>query len=137
MVNDEEFTPGRLFLSWEDVEDMVKVLAEVVRKAPVIVDSIYGIPRGGLIPATLLSHKLNIPMVEVPTESTLVVDDIVDSGLTLSQYAKYSFACLVYKPLTSHLIPTFFALNYVQDYWINFPWEEKNSEKIPDRELEK
>lgn len=137
MDNKAEKAPERFFLSWEDIEDMVKVLAKNIEEAPVIVDSIYGIPRGGLIPATLLSHKLNIPMVEFPTENTLIVDDIVDSGLTLSRYAKYPFACLVYKPLTSHLIPTFFALNYVADYWINFPWEEKNSKKIPDREFEK
>lgn len=137
MVNDQKNTPERLFLSWEDVEDMVKVLAKNIKEAPVFIDSIYGIPRGGLIPATLLSHKLNIPIVESPTESTLVVDDIVDSGLTLSRYAKYPFACLVYKPLTSYIVPKLFALEYVGDYWINFPWEEKNSEKIPDRELEK
>lgn len=137
MVNDAENTPGRLFFSWEDVESMVRVLAEEVEKAPVFIDSIYGIPRGGLIPATLLSHKLNIPMVESPTENTLVVDDIVDSGLTLSRYLFNPFACLVYKPITSTMIPTFFAVNYLGSEWINFPWEEKNSKKIPDRELEK
>ena len=137
MVNEAENTAGRLSLSWADIEIMVAVLAKYVKEAPVDIDSIYGIPRGGLIPATLLSHRLNIPMVESPTRNTLVVDDIVDSGLTLSQYKGYPFACLVYKPLTSLEIPTFSALEYVQDCWINFPWEEIDSKKIPDRELEK
>lgn len=137
MDNKAEKAPGRQFYSWTDIEQMVKVLAKSIEDSPVIIDSIYGIPRGGLIPATLLSHRMNIPMVEFPTQNTLIVDDIVDSGLTLSRYLFNPFACLVYKSTTSTMIPTFFAVNYLGSEWINFPWEEKNSKKIPDRELEK
>ena len=55
---------------------------------------ITGVPRGGLIPAVLMSHKFNIPFIGLEAAKTLpgdlkkqilVVDDIADSGNTLAQ----------------------------------------------------
>ena len=46
---------------------------------------VYGIPRGGLIVAVLVSHKLGIPLItslrDMYGKKFLVVDDIVDTAL--------------------------------------------------------
>jgi hypoxanthine phosphoribosyltransferase len=71
---------SKIYLSWDIIETLVDVLAMNIKKSEI--DSIMGLPRGGLIPAVMLSHKLNLPLVFEPTEKTLIVDDICDSGET-------------------------------------------------------
>lgn len=96
-------------LSWETIHNAVDSLAyEVSYLQPSL---IIGIARGGLIPATMLSHRLNVPMkyvsaqsyegtrrtLQKPTEiegiktewfrahshqRVLVVDDVIDTGET-------------------------------------------------------
>ena len=97
---------------------------------------IYGVTRGGLIPAVMLSHALGIPMTKFPTpDDTLIVDDIVDTGKTVKAWSLNAFAALLYKPNTSSEIPTYFGHDFQEDVWIVFPWEKKDSETIPDRDL--
>lgn len=93
----------KLHLSWDTIHDGVESLAYMAaaRKPKLIV----GIARGGLIPATMLSHHLQIPMLtlnvqsydknnkqgdlqsfgwdsKMVEENVLFVDDIIDSGKT-------------------------------------------------------
>ena len=100
-------------------------------------DSIYGLQRGGLIPAVMISHKLGIPMVEtIKSSNTLIVDDICDSGETFTKWSKkyptIEFACLHYKPHTSNFVPTFSANRLQSDSWIVYPWELDDSDTIQD-----
>lgn len=92
-------------LSWQTIHEGVDIIAHMMKaQKPHL---IVGIARGGLIPATLLSHKLNIPMevihassyegtrrtLERPTQiegwkkeyaakHVAIVDDIMDTGNT-------------------------------------------------------
>ena len=127
----------KVYLTWDDINSLVDKLANEVSQAPVPPLYITGLPRGGLIPAVMLSHKLNIPFVNVsliralPTIDVLVVDDIADSGETLSQYKKYSTAVLHYKP-QSVIVPTYYADKVKNDLWIVYPFEREDSETIQD-----
>ena len=56
------------------------------------IDSVMGLPRGGLIPAVMISHELGIPLVINPTKNTLVVDDINDTGHTLDKAVTESYS---------------------------------------------
>jgi hypoxanthine phosphoribosyltransferase len=128
----------RLYADWNQIQLMIQALARDITNSPIYKDilSIYGIPRGGLIPATLLSYHMGIPIIECPQQGTLIVDDIVDSGATMSLYRGFPFACLIYKPETSKEIPTFFAYNHTHSHqWIVFPWEKKDSPEKRDRDL--
>jgi hypothetical protein len=62
---------NKISVSWWDMTDLIKDLAEKIPFEVPLVDSIYGIPRGGLIPAVMLSHKLGLPMVETIGKNTL------------------------------------------------------------------
>ena len=67
---------NKIFLSWDDVNILVDNICDKIRHDQPNIDSVHGIPRGGLIPAVLISHKLGLPYVNVISPNTLVVDDI-------------------------------------------------------------
>ena len=80
-------------ISWATIDELVTVIAKKIHTDSPNIDSIYGIPRGGLIPAVLLSHKLGLPLVQKPKSNSLVVDDISDSGNTFIDFIN---TCLLY-----------------------------------------
>jgi hypoxanthine phosphoribosyltransferase len=124
-------------LTWKEIENLVDTLAYKISLSKPLPKYIIGLQRGGLIPAVLLSHKLNIPLGNIKenhyqnSKTILVVDDIADTGETLKNYSKYPTAVLHYKPQSIH-IPTFYANLVDNDEWIIFPWENKDSEHIQD-----
>lgn len=127
---------NKIFLTWNDIENQVKKL---IKQLDFPIDSIYGLKRGGLIPAVILSHELSIPLitdVKEITPNTLIVDDICDTGATfLKMFSKYpnnKFVCLQYKPHTSKFKPNFWAQIHNGDEWIIYPWERMDSETIAD-----
>lgn len=121
---------GKLYLSWDDITTLVDTLCEQISQSDIKIASVIGLKRGGLIPAVMISHKLNIPYVHFANSTTLVVDDICDTGETLSNLALPLTAVLHYKPTAKH-IPIFFAQE-VGDEWIVYPWEREDSEAIQD-----
>ncbi len=98
--------------------------------------AVYGIPRGGLVPAVCLSHLLDLPLIlreEDIGPETLVCDDILSSGAQFNALT----ARLGFKPFLAVL---FFVLSCeaVPDLYVNileenrtvcivFPWETEAS----------
>lgn len=122
---------GKVYLSWDDIEQSVDKLCKQISEQSRTITSVTGLKRGGLIPAVLISHKLNIPYVDSIHPNTLVVDDICDTGETLGfNPLEAPTAVLHYKP-TAKLKPTFYAEEVGND-WIVYPWERKDSEPIQD-----
>ena len=89
-----------------------------------------GIPRGGLVVAVRLSHLLDVPLIDstvhlLPT-STLVVDDIADTGRTLERFRKgcvHVYIATLYYHKQSSVVPDFWVREKT-DKWIVFPWEQ-------------
>jgi len=123
---------NKIFLSWNDVDDAVNKLCDKIRFDQINIDSVHGIPRGGLIPAVLISHKLGLPYVGLVGPNTLVVDDICDSGVTLDKGPGVYTAVLHYKPHTSCFQPTMWAEIHEGNEWLIYPWETKDSKPIQD-----
>jgi hypoxanthine phosphoribosyltransferase len=127
----------KIYLSWDDIDSAVESLAHQIQKSDTPIEAIIGLPRGGLIPAVLLSHKLNIPYVGGDEdfeeyENVLIVDDICDSGETLKQYYQmFPIATIHYKQ-TAIVKPDFYYSLTPQDKWIVYPWEQKDSQTIAD-----
>ena len=97
-------------------------------------EGVYGFPRGGLCLAVALSHSLCLPLLEVPKNNTLIVDDIYDSGYTLDKI-KHLKGSETYVWI-SKIKPTWWnAYKYIKEKeWIIFPWENINTADN-DREL--
>jgi len=125
-------TNQKVYLSWDDVNIAVNSLCKQIPFELPNIDSVHGIPRGGLIPAVLISHKLGLPYVGTVGPNTLVVDDIADTGVTLDKGPGVYTAVLHYKPHTSCFKPSIYSELHEGDEWIIYPWETKDSDPIQD-----
>lgn len=104
-------------LTWEDIDSLAKDMLKGLSKK---YKYVYGVPRGGvyvaMMVACLLSKNRKIMMLEslehAPREEVLVVDDIIDLGVTRNDYRGYHFL----------------ALTKRDGDWIEFPWERMNQE---------
>ena len=132
----------KVYVEWEDLErDIDKIVSQVKE-----VDYVVGIPRGGLIIAVMISHRLGIKHMtvdhlekleefnlDIDKKRILIVDDISDSGQTLKRYKKegYTTATLDVRNSTVTL-PDFYS-NWIENAdWIVYPWERKDSKTIQD-----
>ena len=119
---------AKVYVTWEQVEQFVNLLEKSVGRD---FTGVYGLPRGGLVLATMISHKYKIPMLMSPTPNCLIVDDICDTGESLLHYVKnssgdkvqdYTIATLYYKENKLGVRPNYYQ--YIKgDNWIVFPWE--------------
>ena len=121
---------NKVYISWDDINILVEDLCNTIASSGVQIKSMTGVERGGLIPAVMISHKLNIPYVVKINKHTLVVDDICDTGETLKNIVSGYTATLHYKP-TAVFTPDFYAKE-VGSEWLVYPWERSDSDAIQD-----
>jgi hypoxanthine phosphoribosyltransferase len=134
---------GKVFLSWDDIEEQVNKLAGQINRMEKKPFYLYGVPRGGLIPATWLSHKTGIKYQQINSSQiskvadlshVLIVDDICDSGKTIQKLKEDFPKCLtatLYHKETAIDKPDIYG-EIVGEEWLVFPWE--NSEKVGNRD---
>ena len=112
-------------IGWKEYEQMVFQLSREIRRSKIEFDGIYGVPRGGLVLAVCLSHKLDLPLKFKPTVNTLISEDISDFGKTLLKYRRHKIVCL-YSSKWTMVKPTWFiGMKRNKDDWIRFPWENE------------
>jgi len=127
----------KIYLSWDDVNDAVESLAHQIKNSNEHIEAITGLPRGGLIPAVLLSHKLGLPYVNLSNdceghENVLVVDDICDSGETLKEYHQFFTTATIHYKQLAIVKPDFYYSLAPENEWVVYPWEQKDSQTIAD-----
>ena len=85
---------------------------------------IHGIPRGGLVLAVALSHRLELPLLHTPQPGCLIVDDVYETGQTLAPYRDLAGARLVV--WVSKVEPQWWHAVEVtpSSEWLVFPWED-------------
>jgi len=134
----------KLYVTWEQIEqDVDKIVSDLLKHADI--DYVVGIPRGGLIIAVMISHRLGVKHMtidhlekleefdlDIDKKKILIVDDISDSGQTLKRFRKeYTTATLDVRN-TTIAVPQFYA-NWLDNAdWIVYPWERKDSKTIQD-----
>lgn len=132
----------KVYVEWEDLErDIDKIVSQVKE-----VDYVVGIPRGGLIIAVMISHRLGIKHMtidhlekleefdlDIDKKRILIVDDISDSGQTLKRYKKEGYTTATLDVRNSTVtVPDFYS-NWIENAdWIVYPWERKDSKTIQD-----
>ena len=133
---------------WNKIDDLVQEIKN--RSSNFKPTHTVGIARGGLIPAVMLSHQLNLPMETLgvsfrdnkathhtkfkPIDDAryLIVDDINDSGTTFKVVSDifrnrrliFATAALINKEKSDFSVDFYGEMFYYDD-WINFPWENK------------
>jgi uncharacterized protein len=126
---------------WDWIEEQIDKIGEKLEafEKP---QFITGVPRGGLIPAVLMSHKFDIPYIGLEAAKTLpgdlkkkilVIDDIADSGNTLAQIQRHNFrTATLARRYSSSFTPTITGTDILDDHWLVFPWEQISSKAIQD-----
>ena len=104
-------------------------------------DGIIGIPRGGLIPAVIMSHCIGLPIIEIRDIKKgsvyILVDDVSDTGITLTEWQERLIknhcagviATLHRKPWTTQ--PPYWFVEETKK-WLIYPYEsedKKNDKK--------
>jgi len=118
----------KVYVTWEEFDSSVKLLAERIKQSKVNVRNICGIPRGGSIVEICLSHLLSLPVTEfLDRENTLIVDDVIDTGRTLENdyHDGYVIASL-YWCKESSFKPYIYVNQKLKNQWIVLPWEYKD-----------
>lgn len=121
------------YVSWADVDKWVNDLVTYCKNQELTFDGVYGLPRGGLVFAVMLSHRMHIPLLSAPTARSLIVDDICDSGESLVHFLRNSsnpeeqipFVATMYcKDNQLNIKPTYYSRVKFNN-WIVFPWESQ------------
>ena len=125
---------SKIYVGWKEIDELIDNLCYQIKTTLPEIKYVHGLKRGGLIPAVLISHTLNLKYVDTPEfyDGCLIIDDICDSGATLEKYREYTTAVLHYKPHTSSIKPDIHAYTHEGDEWIIYPWEREDSETIQD-----
>jgi len=141
-------------MAWSKYIKAVNVIAEHFKNTRF--DVIVGLTRGGLIPAVLLSHAMNTPMLPfnphllhsngdergskiklpispVVTRKILIVDDISDTGKTFDKCAKFfenrGFnvnTTAVYINKQTTIFTPTFTVYDSHKRWVVFPYEKED-----------
>jgi len=120
------------YFTWSEFDKSVEHIANKCRFKEF--SGIYGVPRGGLCLAVALSHKLKIELISKPIKNSLIVDDVYETGITLTTFKDIEGA--TFFVLFSKIKPTWW--NTVQiskkNQWIVFPWENTLNSKSDRKE---
>ena len=136
---------NKLYLSWKWVDEQINKIGDKLEGLDL--EFVSGIPRGGLIPAVMMSHAFNIKYISYSSakmlplelrEKTLVIDDISDTGITLEEAnnLKFILASLCIRSGTK-TVPRFIGEIISDDRWLVFPWEKLDSIPMQDYLVDK
>lgn len=123
----------------------IRKIADFIETEKRKIQSIYGLVRGGWMPAVALSHMLDIPVIVTRdniTPSTFIVDDIIHSGAAIKGLLStlggdnFIVGCLVFRKGAMYT-PHIFARERLQsDPFIRFPLETEKSSRYDGTILE-
>lgn len=123
----------KIDLSWDEVVARAGLICtQIIRQNPTLDLSLYGVPRGGIYPVLIVAGIFEKPVriVEDPTEATVIIDDIIDTGSTRQCYeSKYG------KPFYALIDKTAIESCAYLDYWVSFPWERMEAEDSPTQNI--
>ena len=131
---------NKLFLSWNWVDDQINKIGDKLEGLDL--EFVSGIPRGGLIPAIMMSHAYSIKYISYSSakmlpvdlrKKTLVIDDISDTGRTLAEADNLKFiTSSLCTRVGTKTLPRLTGEIVTGDDWLVFPWEKLDSIPMQD-----
>lgn len=119
----------KIYIDWNDVEQYLKAVQKDIEERGLKVSGVYGLPRGGLILAALLSYQMDIPLLTHAAKDCIVIDDIADTGRSLyhfrdnrSLFNRYYITTMYYVE-DSLVKPDFYVREKHVGDWVVYPWE--------------
>jgi len=131
---------NKLYLSWKWVDEQINKIGDKLEGLNL--EFVSGIPRGGLIPAVMMSHAYGIKYISyssakmLPLElrkKTIVIDDISDTGLTMAEADKLKFiTSSLCTRVGTKTLPRLSGELISGNEWLVFPWETLDSIPVQD-----
>ena len=138
------------YVSWSEIDSLITILSDLVKKSSRSFSTITTLSRGGLIPARLLADHLGIKKILVDpttissdslvvelfrekyrTADVLLVDDIFDSGNTFKKIqslvddsSKLFYATLFARRGKQYPNQLVYAKQTNDDGYVVFPWDK-------------
>ena len=128
---------NKQFVKWQEVDEAVELLAQRYEADYNNCTEIYGLPRGGLPIAVMLSHRLGLPLTLIEpwknpdrfnnNNKVLIVDDIADTGAQLSTYKNFKRGVIftIFYHKQSVVVPDEWIYEKHNE-WVVYPWEVSN-----------
>jgi len=125
-----------MYVSAKKFNDLIKsIAANILLSGDKKYDYLFPVLRGGAIVAHALSMELDIPILSGSVHPTnikgkiLIVDDIIDSGITRKKYADFDFVALY----SRSRVPDFPGAGFTffggtADGWVTFWWEKSDDD---------
>jgi hypoxanthine phosphoribosyltransferase len=121
-------------ISWNHIDGAIKSIIEQMDIMSFKPSKICGVSRGGLVAGVMLSHYFGASFEAISPntvvfgdQNTLIVDDIYDTGKTMTQLRRLNpraqFATLYFSNLHSDDEIEYYGFSYNGNEWLDFPWE--------------
>jgi hypoxanthine phosphoribosyltransferase len=129
----------KIYLSWDDLEFALNDAMEEIKNNGFIrheeLSGVYGIPRGGLVLAVCLSHRLKVPLLFEPQPYCAIVDDVLETGRAMQSAINLAATICEGQGKPRHAYATWVWISknpmlrsgyarYLRDKWVVFPWED-------------
>ncbi len=131
---------NKLYLSWKWVDEQINKIGDKLEGLDL--EFVSGIPRGGLVPAVMMSHAYGIKYISYSSakmlpldlrKKTIVIDDISDTGLTMSEADKLKFiTSSLCTRIGTKTLPRLTGEIISGKQWLVFPWESLDSIPVQD-----
>ena len=131
---------NKLYLSWKWVDEQINKIGDKLEGLDL--EFVSGIPRGGLVPAVMMSHAYGIKYISYSSakmlpldlrKKTIVIDDISDTGLTMSEADKMKFiTSSLCTRIGTKTLPRLTGEVISGKQWLVFPWESLDSIPVQD-----
>lgn len=131
--------PEKKYVKWWEVKEYLNNLVERLESTENFhledCPGIFTFPRGGLILATLLSYLIHKPILTNPVPGCIIIDDIVDTGITMRKYSdlrqdkNYFITSMFVQAKQLYEVADYNCdVDYFEyekkDEWIVYPWED-------------
>lgn len=124
----------KIDITMEQYKEDITTMAAAIQKSGLTFDGVYGIPRGGYLPAIIAAKVLNLPVLTEYTKDTLIVDDILDSGATMDRYEGHHRAVVYIQQRSMERLKDKYKdvwFGRMMDAWLKFP-DERGDDDIED-----
>lgn len=128
---------SKFYVTWQDVKEYIEGVSDYLEKTGKKdkCPGIFTFPRGGLILATVLSYHIDLPLLTNPVDGCIIIDDIVDTGITMKKYSEdknnhnYFITSMFIKDTqlqkrASYQCEVDYYKFIKTNEWIVYPWEE-------------
>lgn len=105
--------------TFEDVYKFVNSVSVIIKDRNY--NGVYGIPRGGLLLALLVSFKTGLPLLSSAVDGCLVIDDACNTGVALLPYINRFDTAVMWLHEDSPVEPTYYYIKTSKV--VRFPWQ--------------